>query len=230
MALKYDVQYKHTAIIGGKEIKFRPWNTKDEKDYLIATESKDVVTDEELFELLVRPCLENPNISLTPNEKKLLMIEIRKKSIGPEFPVRYKCIKCKQVNEIQVPFDKVVKYTESNFRSIKKENLVFNFTENMSESLKARRDNEENKIEKAFIDFLIHIKSIEIDGRLEDMFTFDELREFVESLPSYIFDDVFAQFQEMKGSLTFELTTYCAMCNTENKIDFNEGLPGFLWG
>jgi len=230
MALIYNIEYNHTAKIGKtKEVKFRPWTTKNEKDYLIATESDKEISELKLFEILIKPCIEDKTIKLTRHEEKLLMIEIRKKSIGPDFEVRYRCSSCNNINELNVPFEKIISYKESNFQPIKVDDMIFNFSNEISENLKIKIDNTENKIEKTFIEFLSHISSIEINGELEDVFSFSELTEFIENIPSKIFDEVLKKFKEMKGLLKFELETFCIMCNKENNIDFSEGLPGFFW-
>jgi len=228
MALKYKVEYNNTATIGDKEYKFKPWTTKNEKDYLIAVESETKVTDTMLFDLLIKPCLENPDIVLSQNEQKMLIIEIRKKSLGSTFPMRYACTKCKQVNDIDVNFDSIVKYTPDNYKDVEVENMIFKFGDIVSERLRSRLDNQETNIDYAFTEFLLHIQSITIDGEVEDTFSFDELQEFVEEMPTFIFDKVYKEFQGMKSSLEFELKTYCMVCNEENNVEFDH-LPNFLW-
>jgi len=228
MALIYNVTYDHEAQIGDRKFRFRPWTTKNEKDYLIAVESKDDIDDNLLFELLVRPCLEDKDVSLTVNEQKMLMIEIRKKSLGTSFPMRYVCTKCKQVNDIDVSFDQILKFKPDNFKSVEIENLKFNFGHIASENLKLKLKDTDTNVDYAFVEFLVHIQSIEIDGKVEDTFTFDELKEFIEELPTYIFDKVYKDFQEMKSSLDFELKTFCMICNTENEVEFDH-IPNFLW-
>jgi hypothetical protein len=228
MALKYKVEYNNTATIGDNTYKFKPWTTKNEKDYLIAVESEKNITDSMLFDLLIKPCLENPDIVLSQNEQKMLIIQIRKKSLGATFPMRYACTKCKQVNDIDVNFDSIVKYESADYRDVTVDNMVFKFNGIASERLRSRLDNQDTNIDYAFTEFLLHIESITIDGELEDTFTFDELQEFIEELPTYIFDEVYKEFQSMKSSLEFELKTFCMVCNEENNVEFDH-LPNFLW-
>ena len=228
MALKYKIEYNNVAKIGDKEYKFKPWNTKNEKDYLIAVESETDITDKILFDILIRPCLEEENLILTNNEQKMLIIEIRKKSLGTTFPMRYACSKCGQVNDIDVSFDDIINYTPDNFKDITSENLVFSFGNIVSENLKTKLDNTKTNIDYAFIDFLLHIHSITVDGEVEDTFTFDELVDFVENIPTNIFDEVYKEFQGMKSKLDFELKSKCLVCEEENEVDF-EHIPGFLW-
>lgn len=226
--LKYTVEYNNTAIIGDKEFKFRPWTTKNEKDYLIAVESEENITDKILYDILIRPCLEDPDVNLTTNEQKMLIIEIRKKSLGSTFPMRYACTSCNQVNDIDVNFDSIVKFKPDDFYNVTIDGIIFEFGNILSENLKSKLDNVSSKVEYAFIEFLLHIHSITIAGVKEDTFTYDELKDYVESLPTQIFDEAFTEFNKMKSDLTFELNTFCLACNAENEVDFGH-IPNFLW-
>jgi len=228
MALKYEPNYNHSAIIGDKTIYFKPWTTKNEKDYLLAIDSKDNIDNTLLFNMLIKPCLKDKNLSLTLNEQKMLMIEIRKKSIGETFSLNFTCKKCKNVNQIDIELDKIIKYKPDNFKSVTIDNMVFEFKNSPSENLKARLDNCENSIEYSFIELLIHISSIEINGEIEDTFTFNELTEFIEDLPSSVFDKLFKEFKDMNGSLEFELKSHCMICNEENDLNISS-IPNFLW-
>jgi len=228
MALKYNVGFTNTAKVGLKEIKFKPWTTKNEKDYLIAVESEENITDDMLYNILVRPCLEEPDIILSSNEQKMLMIEIRKKSLGTSFPMRFSCKKCKQVNDIDVSFDKIVKFSPENWHDVQVEDIKFVFGSVVSENLRKKEEECTTNIDKSFINMLIHIKEIHINDEVENTFTFQELKDFVEELPSTIFDTVYKEFLEMKSSLTFEFKTNCMICGDSNDIDFSY-LPNFLW-
>ena len=228
MALIYQKKYNHTAKVGDKEYKFTPWTTLDEKNYLLAVESEETITDTLLFDLLIRPCLEDDDVILSSDEQKMLMIEIRKKSLGTSFPMRYSCKKCKQVNDIDVEFDQIIKYSSPSYHDVEVQDMKFMFGEIASENLKSRLDDQNTNVDYAFTEVLLHIQSIEINGNIEDTFTYDELVQFMEDIPSSIFDKVFEEFQSMKGSLDFELKTFCMVCNTENNVEFDH-IPNFLW-
>jgi len=229
MALKYNVSYENTAIIGNKKIKFRPWTTKNEKDYLIAVEAEDEITDEMLYNILIKPCIEDSDsIVLTENEQKMLMIEIRKKSLGSSFPMQYTCRKCKNVNDLDVEFDKIVKFQPDDFKEVTHDDISIKFGPIISENLRDKLSQTETRTDYAFMEFLVHINSITINGKEEDTFSFDELKSFIEDMPSSLFDEFFKDFKKMISTLKFELTTYCMMCNEANEIDFDY-IPNFLW-
>jgi len=228
MALKYKVEYRHIAKIGDRTFKFKPWNTRNEKEYLIAVEAEDEITDDMLFNILIRPCLEEQDVALSINEQKMLMIEIRKKSLGSTFPMRYICNECKNVNDIDVAFENIVKFRPDKFEDVEVDNMIFSFGNIPTQNLRNRLLEQETDIDYSFTEFLLYIRSITIDDEIEDTFTFDELKEFIEDLPTYIFDEVYKKFQDMKSTLEFGLDTYCITCNKENKVEFDH-LPNFLW-
>lgn len=228
MALQFNQEYDSSTIINNKKIKFRPWTTRDEKKYLIAIDGNDELSNEDMFDILILPCIEDKNLSLTEDEKKMLMIEIRKKSLGDTFQLRFICQKCKKVNEMDVPFDSIVKFKEDEFSTSTYKNISLVFDYIKTNNLKDRMINESNKIEKTFIEFIIHIKEVEIDGKKETLFSFEELKEFIESLPSDYFDYFFKEFHKMKSKLEFIFEPYCIMCNHKNNIEL-EQLPNFLW-
>jgi tRNA splicing endonuclease len=227
MALKYVNTYSNTCKVGNKTFKFKPWTTKNEKEYLIAVESEENITDDLLFDILVKPCLEDDNIILSSNEQKMLMIEIRKKSLGSTFPMRFSCSGCGQVNDIDVELDQVVTFKSENFKEVEVQDLIFEFGGIASESLGDRLSSLSSGVEYSFIEFLIHIKSITIEGVKEDTFSFEELQEFIENLPTHIFDEAYVEFQKMKSTLDFGYKTNCMVCQKENIIEF-ENIPSFL--
>ena len=156
------------------------------------------------------------------------MIEIRKKSLGTTFAMKFTCHSCKQLNDINIAFDNIVNYKESIWEHVKIENLVFTFGEIVSESLKGRIVSAPNRIEKNFIEFLAHIISIEMNGKVENDFSFDELKDFIESLPTSIFDEIYEKYNSMKSSLSLTYSCNCMFCEEENIIDL-ESIPNFLW-
>jgi hypothetical protein len=232
MALVFNQEYLNTCKIGSKEIKFKPWTTKNEKDYLIAVESDEDITDQKIYDMLIRPCLQDPDVVLTTDEQKKLMIEVRKKSIGSTFSMTFTCKKCKKVNEVQVDFDSITKFKSSEWGTseinLGNDIIKINFNNPLSKNIFRRLDEVHSVVEKNFVEFLIHIRSIEINDNLEDTFTFEELKTFIEELPSASFDKIFKDYKNMKSSLEFEYNPYCMMCGEENNINF-EYIPNFLW-
>lgn len=229
MALKYEVGYDYTAKIGDKEIKFKQWTAKEERSYLQAIENtKTDITDKLIFDILIMPCIEDKNIVLSVQEQKLLLIEIRKVSIGETFKDVIVCKTCGNKEELEIKIDDILSYEKSNYKDIKIENMIFNIGEIKTNKAKERLIMDKGIINYIFTDFLLHIHSIDINGELNDKFTFKELEKFMDSLPTKIFDEVFEQYQLMVDSLELSYKYKCSECNEEEIIDYTN-IPNFLW-
>lgn len=228
--IKKDFPFK--VKIGDKTIKYRPWNTKEEKNYLLVSGSKENPTFEDIENILLTNCVENYDEikkDLTEGEKYLLLLEIRKFSISETIDLKFECVKCKKLNDLAAPLDKIVHYKEANYKEVKLDNKVFYFGKPKTEKLVERVREEKDPIEKEFKNLLIHIQKIEIDDEVFDSFTFEELYEFVSNLPAKEFDELSKEFNGMKEEFDVYLDTYCMFCNAENKVVFG-GIEDFLWG
>jgi len=229
MAFKYEVKYNHKIELGGKLIKFKPWTTKNEKDYLIAvsTSSGKAVPEDILYDILIKPCLENNDIDLDVNEQKMLLIEIRKVSIGSTFPIRFQCKECTNVNELEIELDDVINFTPGTLGEVTVDDLYINFGK-PNNIARERIEKADSEIERNFVNMIIHIKEIEYQGEVNDTFTFDELYEFFESMPTNVFDEVFNKFLKMDSNLELKGEFICGVCAHKHKIEFDK-IPNFLW-
>lgn len=220
--------------INGKKIEYSLWNTKMEKNFLIATENKEKseITIQDIYELLVKPSLKDSDILLTDNEMKVLILEMRKKSIAPDFSIKYTCTKCENINAQDIIIDDIVKYKPHNFKPITIDSngteITINFTSMVSEKLLKRVNESKNIVEKNFNNLLIHIKDVKVGDELHNVFTFDELTTFMESLPSKIFNDIYNKFLEMTDSLEIYSECECSFCKEKNIINLGD-ITSFLW-
>jgi len=142
--------------------------------------------------------------------------------------MRFSCSQCGQVNDIDVSFDNIIKFTPDEFKEVEVEGIIFKFGPIQSENLKKKLEETDSNVENSFVEFLIHIESITTGGELHDAFTYDELKQYIEDIPTTIFDKVYEEFNKMKSSLEFEYSVDCIICGTKNDIDF-ENIPNFLW-
>jgi len=234
--LSYNITY-NTLDINNKKIEYRAWNTKDEKNYLIAIEDtkEEDITDDLIYDILIKPCLKNPDIVLTPDEQKYLMIEIRKKSLGSTFPMRYNCNKCGTLNDIEIRLDDVISFKEQSFKEIiiqDQDNditLKVLFNEPKTNNLIKKIQEAKTNTEKNYIDFLIHIQEININNETHKDFSFEELDNFISTLPTYVFDELLNSFLNSKSKLSINnYESKCLICNEENIIKIEE-IPNFLW-
>jgi len=233
MALIYTAGYDYTAKMGKKEIKFKPWTAKEERKYLTTMENeKTKVTDKLIFDILISPCVEDKDIVLSVSEQKLLLIEIRKESISTNFADTIECSECKETTDRVIEIDDICSYEESNYEPVElkidKEKFIFTMSDISKNKDKERLILDNGIINYIFTDFLLHIKSVDVNGELNEKFAFKELEKFMDSLPTKIFDELFEKYQKMVDSLdlTYEFT--CPHCNSVENIDYTN-IPNFLW-
>jgi hypothetical protein len=230
MALKYTPTEKHIVKIGSKEIEFTPWTTKNEREYLQLLENEKIeVTDKTIYDTLIAPCIKDKNLVLSSDEQKLLMIEIRKESIGKTFKDEHECSNCKEKVEVEFNIDDLIDYRPSKWKPIPVENMVFTLGDIRTNKEKSLLNIDKGIVNYIYTDFMLHIHSIEIDGELNNKFTFKELAEFIDSLPAKIFDEVFEKYQEQIDDLNLIVNKWkCPKCKKTSDIKY-ETIPGFLW-
>jgi len=229
MALKYEASYDCEAVIGDKKIKFKQWTAKEERKYLMAMENeKTEVTDKLVFDLLILPCIEDKNLVLSVSEQKFLLIEIRKISISESFSDSITCEDCGEVKEVNIKIDDILSYEKAKYEKVPVDKFTFKLGDIRTNKEKDRLNLDKGVINYVFTDFLLHIHSIDIDGDLNDKFSFKELEKFMDSLPTKIFDEVFEKYQTLTDSLELKYEFRCDSCNATETKDYTN-IPGFLW-
>lgn len=229
--LKTVETFPYEIKFGKKIVKFRGWKTRDEKAYLILTESKEELEDKDLYDTLVIPCIENKTMYFTDAELQMLIIEIRKKSLGESFDVKYICKndKCKTVNDIQVQFDEIVNFKNDTVSNIKIDNMEIFFGDVKNQTLLQERTNDKTNVEKLFIEMVMRIEKLIIDDTVEDTFTYDEITEYIDDLDTKIFDKMIAYYTENLSSISLKGHLMCHRCGHDNEFIFDE-IPNFLAG
>jgi len=233
MALKFEAGYDHTAKIGEKEIKFKQWTAKEERKYLTTMENdKTKVTDKLIFDILIAPCIEDKNIVLSVSEQKMLLIEIRKVSIGETFKDKITCAECKEVTERVINISDACTYTPADYdiieTSLNDDKFIFDISDIKSNKDKDRLILDNGIINYIFTDFLLHINSIDVNGELTEKFSFKELEKFMDSLPTKIFDEVFEKYQLMIDILDIRYDFTCPHCNEDETVEYSN-IPNLLW-
>jgi hypothetical protein len=211
--------------INGKIIEFRAWKTKDEKEFLVMQASKDEMSDQDIFEFLVKPCLKDPSIALTEGEKQLVMLEIRKRSFGESVDVQYICGSCKKYNESKLHIDKIVSYKPFTLEPVTKDGITVNFKDTINTKLLLGLEGSDLNYKR----FLLHVASLTIDNQVYKDFSLDELGEYFDDLDAATFDYFFAELQEQMERVTYGSTVRCLFCGTEQDIGLGD-LPNlFPW-
>ena len=229
MALVYKEGYDFTSTIGDKQIKFKSWTAKEERNYLSLLEKEDIdFTDKTIYDTLILPCIEEKHLVLSGAEQKKLLMDIRIESISEFAEDKHKCLKCEVETEIKVPINEFMEFSPATYKDITIGTFIFKIgpvrTNKEKEVLKLK----DGIINYVFNDFLLHIHSVTIDGVVEDQFKFREIRDFMDGLPTKIFDEVFNQYKDMVDDLSLDYKWTCPACGEEETIDFSN-MPNLLW-
>ena len=230
MALVYEAGYDYTSVIGDKKIKFRQWTAKEERKYLSALEDdKTEFTDKTIYDSLILPCIEDKNIVLSATEQKKLLIDIRIESISDKVEdLGHECPHCGAKNDIIVPINDFMKYIPAKYEDIEAGGMKFIMGPIRTNKEKERLKIKEGIVNYVFNDFLLHIHGVEIKGELNEDFKFMELKNFMDELPTKIFDEVFEKYKGMIDDLKMDYKYTCPNCQTEEIIDYST-IPNLLW-
>ena len=228
MALKYEIGYDYISKIGDKEIKFRPWTAKEERNYLSLIEKEDEFNDKTIFNTLIKPCIEEKDIVLSASEQKKLLIDIRIESIGETFKDEVKCNFCEEKEEKEINIKELTKYKPSSFCDVEIGDLTFFMGPIENNKEKDVLKIKDGIIEYVFNDFLLHIRKIKIKDEIYDNLTFKEIKSFADSLPTKIFDDLFNKYKDMVDDVELIYSWECPNCAKENTKEYDE-IPNLLW-
>lgn len=229
MALTYNIGYDYTSVIGDKEIKFKQWTAKEERNYLQLIEKEDSeINDKVVFDTLLAPCIEDKEIVLSASEQKKLLVDIRIESISDSIVDNHKCSNCGKETDINVKINDCLTYKKSNYEEVQVKDLKFVFEEIKTNKEKEKLNLNDGVVNYIFTDFLLHIKGVEINGEMQETFSFRELSKFIDKLPTKIFDEVFEKYRDMTDDLIIEHKFICNKCNNEETIDYTH-IPNLLW-
>ena len=226
--------YNNECVIGSnKKVKFRPWKSKDEKAFLTYVETVEEVTDDDFLEKLILPCIEDKNIHLSDADVQMLLIEIRKVSIGEKFEMKFVCDeeKCGSVNEVDVDFDDIVTYKLDRVKEFisKDETLKVKFGEIKNETFFKEKTKGQTELEKTFIELVLRIDTIEYDGKTYDTFKYENAYEFIDNLNVNIFNELLEYYKTNSSNIQMEGDFDCMFCGHKNSFIFDE-VPNFLAG
>lgn len=234
MALVYETGYDFVSKLGDREVKFKAWTAKNEREYLqlletAANEETKGITDEDLFNILILPNIEDKEIILSSAEQKKLIIDIRLESINENVEDEaHECVSCKTKTDIKSPIKEFMKFNKANFEVIESGNLKFTFGPLKDNKSKENLKLEDGIVKYIFEDFMAHLHAIEINGVEETEFNRRELKKFIDKIPSKIFDEVFEKYQKQSDSVDLNYEFICPKCDTKEIIDYSF-IPNFLW-
>lgn len=228
MKLLYELDYTHTSDLGQKEVHFRPWTAKEEKDYLELLEKQKELNESTLFRVLIKPVIKEKDIVLTSAQIKKLMYDIRSVSISNIIEDEYECEECGSKHNIKVNISEGIKYKESTFKPIKVQDIEIIFKEPTTNSDLKYLNLESGVIQYIFLDFIRFIDTIIYKDKTYSNMKFNEKKDFIFSLPSNIFDEVFDKYKEYVDDFSLDYKFECTNCNHTENLDYSLA-PNLLW-
>ena len=227
--ITYNLGYDYSLKLGNKELKFRPWTTKEEKNYFLARDDESV-TPEKIFDILVRPCLEDKTAIFSLEETKYILIKIREVSIGGSFSLRFTCPneECKSTNIKDVSLTECVTFKEPTYGIATAEDVTITFGRVKSKSALEKISLAKNTVEKFFLEMVFSVEKIKYKSQEFESFTAEEVGDFLDSLPTKIMDKISEEFIKMKPLLSIKTKQKCFKCGKETEVHL-EKIPNFLW-
>ena len=225
------VKYEMTIPSSKKRIRYRPFLVKEEKNLMIAMESKDMKSLIHTLLGTIKSCVEDDIIEskLSTFDVEYMFLQIRSKSVGESAKVGVKCSECNSSTEVMVNIDEVV----VNVPDIEK---TIQLTDEISVeldwptymSLAEIEMSEEATTEELFKIMTKCFQSINTENERIDAKEVNtkEIEEFIESMSSAQFAKI-KEFVEAMPRLKHDIKFECSQCNSQNTITV-EGLTGFL--
>jgi T4 bacteriophage base plate protein len=212
------VYYNVTVPSLKKEVKFRPFNVKQEKALLTAQESEDVPVMLSTLEEVVRDCIKDCPPNLTTFDIEYLFIKIRAKSVGEESTIIMKCKSCAKENKVTLDLNDVT-ISNSNFdrKLIINDKLAVVMKYPSIEDLnKLSTCDKKKQVETSiaisietvyFGDTVFHTKDAEMDDVIEFIMkrTDEEMKKLVD-------------FVENVPTVMLETEYECRQCATVNNV------------
>jgi hypothetical protein len=243
MLPKIDVPvFSINLISSGKEVKFRPFTVKEEKLFLMASESEEFKTIIDTTKQVLNNCIiSDIDVDKLPIfDIEYLFLNIRARSVSEIINLSYKCnndIKNEEdenlhkcANVVQIDLNVLDIKPESN----KKQETKIEITEKLGIVMKYPNfntikdydgQNENDMVFKMTIDCIDYIYDGEQIYYAKDA-TEEELVEFIESMQSKDLEKIKHFFENMP-KISKDVDFKCNKCGYEEKITV-EGLESFF--
>jgi len=223
---------RYTATIPStkQKITYRPFLVKEQKVLLIALESQE---SDEMYRAItdtIKSCIhEDIDVNkLATFDIEYLFLQIRSRSVGESSPIRVKCSKCEEFNEISVNLDSISIDIDQKSKNIK---LNDNYTLVMkypSYETVTHADESNTVAESLYNNIIMCLDVLKTPD--EAILFQDEPREeivkFIDNLTSEQFETLI-EFTSHMPALSHDIEFTCNKCGHENKRTLR-GLADFF--
>lgn len=217
----------------GKEVKFRPFLVKEQKNLLIALESKDV--DQIIISMLdcVEACCQDVDAFALPTfDTDYLFAQIRSKSVGETTEIMTKCVHCEGENRVKIDVSSVKmnvdKITNNEIQLSKDIKLRLKYP-TYNDMIAAKAYDLDIDAGSRIIKSVISCFDCVLTN--EEVISFkdeseEDITQFVESLTTEQLDKII-EFTDNLPSMVHEEPFKCVACGEENTLRL-EGLNDFF--
>ena len=132
---------------------------------------------------------------------------------------------CKSRVDSSCSIEDAVEFTPSTLKDgdiIEQDDIKVTLRKIPTKELLLKVLNEEKEEDQKYYEFLACIKEVNYAGETLSSFTFEEVREFFDSVPSFIFKKLYRQFYDIKGNIKFSISDSCPLCGSKNRVLFDD--------
>lgn len=224
-------KYEMVIPSSGKAVRYRPFVVKDEKNLMIAMESKDTKAIIHTLLGTIESCVEETIIPANLNtfDVEYMFLQIRGKSVGETAKVSVKCQECSKEHPTEINLEEIKVNVPDISKTIQlTDNIAVELDWPSYASLSELDLSEDAGTEEMFKIMSKCFKSINTDEERIDIKDVNakELEDFIESMSSVQFAKI-QEFVEAMPRLKHDIEFTCGSCQHENKVTV-EGLTGFL--
>lgn len=210
-----------------KEVKYRPFVTDEEKQVLLAAETKDKEKAESAIEQIVRSCVSGVDFDteLSPIDFQYLLIKIREVSKGEVFKFSWKCESCSRVNESEASVTE-----DFEFHEAKPGNITvgpYKIEVAIPNMRVYRQLKKLGQIDQAYKSAAAMIKTVVEGEKVYDSFTFEEAQQWIGTMPGLMFKEFTAEIDRIMPMIVMKKkvrcsNSQCSLHNTEISIDIED--------
>lgn len=212
-----------------KVVKYRPYTTKEEKEFLLAVETEDEDKIMKAVEAIVRNCVQDVDVDteMTPVDTNYLLIRIRQKGKGDIIAFAWKCEECEAINRDTLDTREELGFRNADPTPIKLGDWVINIkwpTNSLVSKLRSLPE-----VERNYKVLAQSIKSIVVGEKVSDEFTPDEIEAWMEKLPPKLFKEYTTSYGEKSPRITVNKKVKCGHCEAkERDLALEEAAAFFL--
>lgn len=216
--------------VGNRTFCIKGWTVADKLAYL---DYKTNVKPEQntlrnLSRTLVLPKLDEPNVYITDEEIKRLLLEIRELSIpNIKEDVVYKCLECGTIYTQEVSYFKniVSEYKESDEILVSEYKIVLKSNIELDKELdriELQLGNITSNELMKYYQFIVAIKSITVDNEIiiPEESDYNSIDMFIRDLPIGVFKPIFKEYLETAYSVDVYFKSVCDVkeCDLYNEV------------